>query len=1467
MPPAHANKFARHPQTPARPRAIRPEEYRLKVLGLPGPIDRWLSANARMEQAWTNIVFLEGFPEWEDVRRNRVFCTVKRERVKPVDDPDSIFTESDTYRLYLTGTICDSLLVETPLRTSPRAVLDHYVGSSDDLSAPEWTRWNDDILEFCQPRDTFIALFARMALWKHNLNEIGLSSRMFHWATGISVGTWAEHKQLAPTTPRKSTRHQNARRRKGARGAERAARFHFEELEMTPTRLGPHAMTGDITYLAHFQDICSTIRPGQERLAGTCLAPVDLLGRSLGALTSSRALLRERTAWLTTSLPSLFRPPVLLFHATAPLATRSSRPPPPNGQRPKPVTLATRHVSSSSSTAQRTLHSSQLSSSQPSLSNASSPNTGSCNASSLTQPTTLQGTSSSGPRAGGQLHSFSPPPENFGDEDVTGHIPDSQDMRIHEAEQRGLRHVQEVIASGFIPDPISRDDWEEDDDDDEFGDTSNRLPHNGGIPSMLPQPSQDVDTQSDLRSSSGSASEPSATSEEPPDPFYYTPEPSTAFPTPKDVHPNRVVYIIYLLVLWLHTQCHLPFRACNATLVCFGLVLRAAGAPVSPPMATTLPTVISALRAEPSFQVNPVCPRCMRVYPASISPDSKCSSCESPLFANKTTPAQQRSGRGAPEKPRPLVQFPNKSLAEQLAIMLATPGIEDVVEGSVNNIKKSVPGTYTNIFDGKVCQELPCADGSLFFSPSPEQIQAGELRIGVSLGVDWSVFISAKSNSTLPHLGAYVVQCDQLASSSTVSDSQSPTSWDNASELLRLWKEGVVIVTPKYPQGRLVRVALVAVVCDKPAAHKLGGFGSHSHTYFCTMCWVTQELKATTASFTDGFPARTNEEQRRLQTEYLKCNTKTAQAEFIKKYSTRWSELHRLPYFDVCRMIVIDPMHNLFLGIVKTHFYHIWVQLNILRKTKELRRLHAILADLHMPAKLGRLPSLIGEPAGGSLTADQWLVFATVVAPFAIPQIWQDYLPNGPRSTLEHRTATVAITIAEKQAAAKARRQARAKEARGTAAASTTSARPQRDRTRTARAMAMDVDPDHDNGIDDGAISNDSDDPEHEERPRARRTRKRKNADTTAEDEAIDNATPSNLHEDDPGNFLKLCTALKILVSRTITEHDLTNADRLLREYCLELVKLYGPAVIRPNHHYAVHTPASVRDYGPLHEFWTFLFERLNKVLKSYKTSNHAGGELETSFFREFHRTVQESRLLAQAAQDPADLELSQAAAAMYKASADDRGTVQALSRELDEAQEDEGITFKLSQRAENASMPSNLYYLVLRHFVARLPDVPLHSHISLPSNPLSKPFYPQATFFDHVIINHQRFTSSRRSGASADALIAVQVGDTPVPRLWIGELQDIFLVNQESVGMHRFGRVRWFRPAEIDVNGTVWQQFSSSGMQFWAAEEFLEESEAGPEPLIDLQQIFCHVIRQTVVVNQQNVWVTALLDRNGTRS
>ncbi|KAF7366659.1 hypothetical protein MSAN_00923800 [Mycena sanguinolenta] len=667
------------------------------------------------------------------------------------------------------------------------------------------------------------------------------------------------------------------------------------------------------------------------------------------------------------------------------------------------------------------------------------------------------------------------------------------------------------------------------------------------------------------------------------------------------------------------------------------------------------------------------------------------------------SPGEARRGLKAPENPRPLLQFPMKSLEEQLTALLQIPGMEDELAKSTDRAKSSIRGKWTNIFDGKVCQELPTADGSRFFFPSDEELARGELRIGVTLGVDWFSYLRsqiAPSHTSCPmsfsiiNLLAhhrYKTANLLLAGIMPGPKEANPDQCQRflrpiINELLRLWRDGVQIATPKYLQGRLIRVALVAVVCDKPAAHKLGGFGSHNHRFFCTLCWITQDKKATPEAFKeDGFPARTNKQHRELQKEYLKCSSNSARDAFVKEHATRWSELHRLPYFDVCRMIVIDPMHNLFLGVVKTHFYHIWVQQNILRKTKELRSLHAILANLRMPARLGRLPSLIGEPAGGSLTADQWLIFITVVAPLAIPQLWQEYRSDEPAESLAKRRAQqISSTLKAKKEAAAAARKAQPDALIPEAG--------KRSRRPTQKAAEMDIDPDMDNGIDAGTVE-DYDEYGLNPTQQKRRKKRAKASATTAEDEAIDNGRPCNLHPDDPPHLLKLSTALKILTGREILEADLVEADTLLREYTAELVQLYGPDVIRPNHHYATHTVTGIRNYGPLHEFWTFLFERLNKVLKSYKTPNHAGGELESSFFREFHRTVQEARLLGQGAREVEGSELQRAIQVMYRASADDHGTVQALSRELDAAREDDGIKFELSSRSEITVLPSHVYF------------------------------------------------------------------------------------------------------------------------------------------------------------------------------
>lgn len=57
--------------------------------------------------------------------------------------------------------------------------------------------------------------------------------------------------------------------------------------------------------------------------------------------------------------------------------------------------------------------------------------------------------------------------------------------------------------------------------------------------------------------------------------------------------------------------------------------------------------------------------------------------------------------------------------------------------------------------------------------------------------------------------------------------------------------------------------------------------------------------------------------------------------------------------------------------------------------------------------------------------------------------------------------------------------------------------------------------------------------------------------DTENED---DSSKPPNLHPQDPSNFSKLAAALKLLLAWEIDDAEIDEADKLLREYSLELI-------------------------------------------------------------------------------------------------------------------------------------------------------------------------------------------------------------------------------------------------------------------------------------------------------------------------
>jgi len=110
--------------------------------------------------------------------------------------------------------------------------------------------------------------------------------------------------------------------------------------------------------------------------------------------------------------------------------------------------------------------------------------------------------------------------------------------------------------------------------------------------------------------------------------------------------------------------------------------------------------------------------------------------------------------------------------------------------------------------------------------------------------------------------------------------------------------------------------------------------------------------------------------------------------------------------------------------------------------------------------------------------------------------------------------------------------------------------------------------------------------------------------------------------EGEDENFLRFATALKMIVGRSIHLDQLPRIKSLLEEYLLTFSEIYGSGQMKPNHHWAVHVPDELMDFGPVYNFWAFLTERLNKLLKNLNSNNWTGGALEVSMMREFHRNA-----------------------------------------------------------------------------------------------------------------------------------------------------------------------------------------------------------------------------------------------------
>ncbi|KAF8530766.1 hypothetical protein JB92DRAFT_2855993, partial [Gautieria morchelliformis] len=221
-------------------------------------------------------------------------------------------------------------------------------------------------------------------------------------------------------------------------------------------------------------------------------------------------------------------------------------------------------------------------------------------------------------------------------------------------------------------------------------------------------------------------------------------------------------------------------------------------------------------------------------------------------------------------------------------------------------------------------------------------------------------------------------------------------------ELDDLYTRGIMIKTPRFPY-----------VCDHLAAVKMGGFGDHGHSNQpYTHCQVTQAEIYSQESLCNGNQAYG----------YTSFQNPTAHDKFFKATGMQWSEFVRLPYFDTVRIMIIDPMHNLLISVIKNHWYAIWIQgsslrLNTSKVKREFGLIHKHLNSMfftqfEMTTFISRPAKQVEEPVGGSLSSDTYKGLRTIFVPVVIPLVWDAFLDTATKDynvsleSFEKRMAT-----------------------------------------------------------------------------------------------------------------------------------------------------------------------------------------------------------------------------------------------------------------------------------------------------------------------------------------------------------------------------------------------------------------------------------------------------------------------------
>jgi hypothetical protein len=86
-----------------------------------------------------------------------------------------------------------------------------------------------------------------------------------------------------------------------------------------------------------------------------------------------------------------------------------------------------------------------------------------------------------------------------------------------------------------------------------------------------------------------------------------------------------------------------------------------------------------------------------------------------------------------------------------------------------------------------------------------------------------------------------------------------------------------------------------------------------------------------------------------------------------------------------------------------------------------------------------------------------------------------------------------------------------------------------------------------------------------------------------------------------------LATAIRWATSHKTSEKHAANYTRNMHAYLQTLLDMFPHRQLRPNHHAALHIGPQLLQFGPMHGWWTFPFERIVGLLQNYNTNDKLG--------------------------------------------------------------------------------------------------------------------------------------------------------------------------------------------------------------------------------------------------------------------